>query len=47
MYKVAGEIFVNGQPRNEEHFRQTSAYMLQNDFLFPHLTVLETFDLGK
>jgi len=39
---LSGAIKVNGTPRNEQQFRNISAYVLQDDFLYPHLTVHET-----
>ena len=39
---LTGNILVNGEPRNEENFRRLSAYVLQDDRLYPHLTVYET-----
>ena len=44
--KLEGSICVNGVPRNDSHFRGISAYVLQDDNLYPHLTVLETFTLA-
>lgn len=40
--KLTGRVLVNKQPRNDESFRSISAYVLQDDKLFPHLTVYET-----
>ena len=40
--QLVGNIFVNGKPREDERFRNVSAYVLQDDKLFPHLTVYET-----
>ena len=37
-----GKVFVNGEPRNDSAFRALSAYVLQDDKFFPHLTVYET-----
>lgn len=45
-FKLAGKISVNGSPRNDEDFRRVSAYVLQDDKLYPHLTVFETFLLA-
>lgn len=39
---LTGDIFVNGFPREENSFRRISAYVLQDDRLYPHLTVHET-----
>lgn len=44
--KLTGSIQVNGQVRNEVDFRKLSAYVLQDDNLYPHLTVMETFLLA-
>ena len=44
--KTSGEITVNGKPRNETTFRNLSAYVLQDDNLFAHLTVQETLMLA-
>ena len=44
--KLTGTITINGQPRNESQFRRWSAYVLQDDFLYPHLTVHETLLLA-
>eukprot|EP01040_Poterioochromonas_malhamensis_P000564 gene564-604_t len=40
--KLTGAILVNGLPRDDEAFRRISAYVLQDDRLYPHLTVNET-----
>jgi len=40
-------VLVNGNERNEESFRRLSAYVLQDDLLYPHLTVLETLSLAS
>lgn len=45
--KLTGSIKVNGEERNDELFRRISAYCLQDDNLFAHLTVLETLTLGS
>ena len=41
-----GHILINGEKRNYDSFRQMSAYVLQQDLLFPELTVLETVTLS-
>jgi ABC-type multidrug transport system ATPase subunit len=38
---LQGEILVNGEPTNE-YFNRISGYVMQDDALFPHLTVRET-----
>lgn len=45
--KLTGSISINGEERNEDTFRKISAYVLQDDNLFAHLTVLETLTLGS
>ena len=40
--QLTGTVRVNGETRNEGKFRDISAYVLQDDFLYPHLTVHET-----
>ena len=37
---------MNGSVRNEDRFRRISAYVVQDDHLYPHLTVYETFLLA-
>jgi len=44
--RLTGEILINGRPRNDEAFRRISAYVLQDDKLYPHLTVHETLMLA-
>ncbi|KAG0578668.1 hypothetical protein KC19_4G040700 [Ceratodon purpureus] len=38
----SGSILVNGQPMDMQHFRRISGYVMQDDALFPMLTVKET-----
>jgi len=40
--QLTGTVRVNGETRNEGKFRDISAYVLQDDFLYAHLTVHET-----
>ena len=40
--KLSGEVIVNDHTRHDQSFRDVSAYVLQDDKLFPHLTVYET-----
>jgi ABC-type multidrug transport system ATPase subunit len=39
---LSGEIQVNGEKRDEENFREHSAYVQQDDVLYAHQTVQET-----
>ncbi|EFN55091.1 hypothetical protein CHLNCDRAFT_134989 [Chlorella variabilis] len=43
--KLEGEVLVNSQPRLRG-FRSIAAYVLQDDVLFPTLTVRETFEFA-
>lgn len=43
---LSGKIKVNSVKRDEEKFRSVSAYVLQDDLLYAHLTVLETLQLA-
>jgi ABC-type multidrug transport system ATPase subunit len=44
--KLTGEITINGKTRNDEVFRNMSAYVQQDDHIFAYLTVLETLNLA-
>lgn len=44
--KLTGSILVNGAPRKDEQFRRISGYVLQDDKMYPHLTVYETMMLA-
>ncbi|XP_073313840.1 ABC transporter G family member 10-like isoform X1 [Primulina huaijiensis] len=41
-FRVSGQVLVNDQPMDDEHFRRVSGYVTQNEALFPLLTVEET-----
>jgi ABC-type multidrug transport system ATPase subunit len=43
---LTGRIKINGENRDEAKFRAISAYVLQDDSLYAHLTVLETLTLA-
>ena len=43
---LSGRVNVNGCIRDESAFRRISAYVLQDDLLYPHLTVYETLFLA-
>jgi ABC-type multidrug transport system ATPase subunit len=44
--QLSGAIYLNGKPRKEEKFRRISAYVLQDDNMYPHLTIAETLFLS-
>ncbi len=44
--RLTGKITLNGQIRNDNTFRGISAYVQQDDNLYPHLTVMETFSIA-
>jgi len=43
---LTGQVLVNNKPREDKSFRRVSAYVLQDDRLYPHLTVHETLSLA-
>ena len=43
---LTGSILVNGAARKDEQFRRISGYVLQDDKMYPHLTVYETMMLA-
>lgn len=43
---MAGELLVNGQPRDEQIFQKSSCYITQEDLLQPLLTVREAMDVA-
>jgi ABC-type multidrug transport system ATPase subunit len=43
MIRFEGQVLVNGKPREDETFRRVSAYVLQDDRMYAHMTVFETF----
>jgi len=44
--QLKGTILVNGVKRVESKFRKISAYVLQDDYMYAHLTVFETLMLS-
>ena len=46
-HSIAGSVTVNGNIRDEAEFRHASSYVLQDDFLYAHLTVLEVLTLAS
>jgi ABC-type multidrug transport system ATPase subunit len=44
--RLDGNVYVNGFARDDILFRKLSAYVLQDDKLYPHLTVFETLLLA-
>ncbi len=44
--KLTGEIKINGKFRTNNDFRKISAYVMQDDVLYSHLTVYETLRLA-
>jgi ABC-type multidrug transport system ATPase subunit len=43
---LSGEILLDGKPRDEESFRQHSAYVQQDDVVYAHQTVGETLQMA-
>eukprot|EP01041_Mallomonas_annulata_P001000 gene1000-1966_t len=43
---LTGHVKVNNKERDDAHFRRISAYVMQDDLLYPHLTVTETFQMA-
>lgn len=43
---LTGSIELNGKPRDEEIFKEISAYVLQHDVLYSFMTVYETLSLA-
>jgi ABC-type multidrug transport system ATPase subunit len=44
--KLSGEILLSGKKRNKSNWAKKCAYVEQDDFLNPHLTVQETIDFA-
>ena len=43
---MSGELLVNGEKRDEETFRQQSAFVQQDDVLYAHQTVEEMLTMA-
>ncbi|VVC39405.1 AAA+ ATPase domain,P-loop containing nucleoside triphosphate hydrolase,ABC transporter, conserved site,ABC [Cinara cedri] len=46
-YGYRGNININGQPRNRKLFLKQLSYIMQEDLLQPHLTVLELMEIAS
>jgi len=44
--QLQGQVLINGKARDDNTFRRVSAYVLQDDKLYPHLTMHETLLLA-
>ena len=45
--KLSGSIYINGRLRNDDALQRMSAYVEQDDRLYPHITVYETLTLAS
>lgn len=45
-YGYQGAININGSPRNRKKFMKQLSYIMQEDHLQPHLTVLESMEIA-
>jgi ABC-type multidrug transport system ATPase subunit len=43
---ISGSLLINGRPRDAATFRQMSAYVLQEDYFIPEMTVRETIEFS-